>query len=161
MKTALLFLLFSLLLSQNVFGHGGIDHSKATVVVKPVDKDQQVIALISDSYKKNVEPVFRAKCFDCHSGETRYPGYYQIPGIKYFIDSHIAEAKSHLDFSKGFPFISHVKPEEDLKALKAAVENDKMPPWYYRPFHSGSSLSQDEKNQIVRWAMESLSQLSR
>lgn len=100
---------------QNAFAHGGIDHSKATVVTVPVDKDKEVIALISADYKSKVEPIIKAKCFDCHSGQTHYPGYYKIPGIKYFIDSHIAEAKSHLDFSNGYPFISHVKPQEDLK----------------------------------------------
>lgn len=157
MKTALVFLL----LTQKVFAHGGIDHSKATVVIKPVDKDKDVVALISADYKAKVEPVIKAKCFDCHSGQTNYPVYYKIPGIKYFIDSHIAEAKSHLDFSKGYPFISHVKPEEDLKALLATVEKDKMPPWYYRPFHSDSSLTDLEKETIRQWAKESLNRLAR
>ena len=55
-------------------------------------------------YQLRVEPIFKKSCMDCHSGQTRFPWYYKIPGIKQMLDSDISEAGHHLDMSASYPF---------------------------------------------------------
>ena len=98
---------------------------------------------------------------DCHSGQTHYPWYYKIPGVKQFIDSDIQEAREHLDFSEGFPFKSHAKPEEDLVALHDSIQDGSMPPLYYRLFHRGSALTDDERKIVFDWIEQAKTSLKK
>lgn len=117
------------------------------------------IQKIGDAYLKNVEPIFRQKCFDCHSSHTRYPKYYSIPGIKQLIDSDIREGMKHLDMTPGYPFRSHATPREDLDALEEVAQKNTMPPFRYRLMHRGSTLTEVEKKSILQWVQESRQEL--
>ena len=64
-----------------------------------------------DAYRAEIEPIFKAKCFDCHSSSTRHPWYYKVPGVRQLINSDVKEAKEHLDMSQGFPFQGHTNKE--------------------------------------------------
>ena len=110
---------------------------------------------INETYVVRIKPIFRAKCFDCHSEETRFPWYYSIPGVKHFMDSDISEAKEHMEMSHDFPFRGHGTPEEDLDAIVASTAKGDMPPWYYRVMHPETKVTDDEAKQIVAWAKES------
>lgn len=106
-------------------------------------------------YLQNVRPIFKAKCFDCHSDQTRYPWYYRLPGIKQLIDDDIKEAREHMDLSHDFPFGGHHSPKEQLKDLKEVVAEDKMPLWRYRLLHWNSGLTDEEKRIILEWLEKS------
>jgi hypothetical protein len=110
---------------------------------------------INETYLARIKPIFQAKCFDCHSEDTRFPWYYKIPGVKQFIDSDISEAKEHMEMTHDFPFRGHGKPEEDLDAIVESTAKGDMPPWYYRWMHQGAAVTPDEAKQIVSWAKES------
>jgi len=142
-----------------LFAHGGIDHKKAQVVHTPEQHEKIILSGIGEDYKTKIEPILKGKCFDCHSNQTTYPWYYKIPGIQSLMNSHIEEARSHLDFSKGYPFISHVKPIEDLKAIQKSVDEDKMPPLYYRVLHANMKVTPEEKKQIRDWVESSLKKM--
>ncbi|HXH74675.1 MAG TPA: heme-binding domain-containing protein [Bacteriovoracaceae bacterium] len=142
------------------FGHGGNVHTKQEA--EPLNQNDPLVniyANINLHYKHLVEPIFKAKCFDCHSALTKYPWYYSIPGINLLMNSHIKDARSHIDMTDGFPFKSHETPQADLKELKKTVINGNMPPWYYRPFHEGSELTTNEAKTILGWIEESLAKL--
>ncbi len=147
------------LYSTHLLAHGGIDHKKAVITHTPEQHEKMAMTGIAEDYKAKIEPIFKGKCFDCHSNQTTYPWYYKIPGIHTLMNSHIEEARSHLDFSKGYPFISHVKPVEDLKAIQKSVEEDQMPPLYYRVLHSQMKVTAEEKKQIRDWVEASLKKL--
>jgi hypothetical protein len=114
---------------------------------------------IRAAYRKEVEPIFRAKCFDCHSDQTRYPWYYRLPGAKQLIDRDIREAHKHMDMSAGFPFKGHGTPSEDLEAIAKVVSKRTMPPLRYILMHWNSRLTEEEEKAILRWAEESRDQL--
>lgn len=155
---ALLFL--TLLIPQISYGHGGIDHSKADgKVPKQNDTFQDAYKSIGEQYKSKVEVIFQAKCFDCHSDKTNYPWYYSVPGVNLIMNSHIKEAKSHIDMTEGFPFKSHMSPREDLIELKKTIVKGSMPPWYYKPFHKDSEITSKEKEIILDWIDTSLNKL--
>ncbi len=116
--------------------------------------------LINESYRVNVELIFRKSCFDCHSAQTEFPWYKNFPGIKQLIASDIAEARTHLDMSKGFPFRSHSSPLKDLEAIRKVVGEESMPPVRYWMLHPGSKLKNEERKIVFDWVNEGLKHLS-
>ena len=151
---------------QDSWGHGGEDHSKKKspeVAHDSIGFDskevEEVYKKINTSYLKKIKPIFKKSCFDCHSSQTTYPWYYKVPGVKQLIDSDIKEAKSHLDFSNDYPFISHDTPENDLKSIEKSVSKKTMPPKRYLWMHNNAKLSQKEVEEIKKWVKESLEAL--
>ncbi|MCB9061512.1 MAG: heme-binding domain-containing protein [Halobacteriovoraceae bacterium] len=153
-----LLLLFILTTTFHVWGHGGEDHSKNVKqpkAVKPNVEIKEKYIRINQEYLKTVKPIFQKSCFDCHGNTTVYPWYYKIPGVKQLIDSDIKESKKHLDFSKGFPFVSHETPIKDLDAIGKSIKNDSMPPFRYLIMHGDKKLTKDEVKQVDKWIRES------
>ena len=151
---------------QDSWGHGGEDHSKKKspeVVHDSIESDskevEEIYKKINTSYLKKIKPIFKKSCFDCHSSQTTYPWYYKVPGVKQLIDSDIKEAKSHLDFSNDYPFISHDTPENDLKSIEKSISKKIMPPKKYLWMHNNAKLSQQEVEEIKKWIKVSLEAL--
>lgn len=155
------FLFFSLLLISinDLRAHGDKHHGTADQSKK--EKPQDISQEIKEGYSKAVAPIMQAKCFNCHSSQTNYPWYYKVPVVSRIMESHIKEARSHIDMTAGYPFKSHGTPKGDLKALIKVVEKDEMPPWYYTPFHEDSKLTKEEKATILKWARSSLKTLEK
>ncbi len=141
------------------YSHGGKVHREETVILPSKDAFIDIYKQVNDDYIRQVEPIFQAKCFNCHSLKTNYPWYYKLPGAKQIINDHIKEALGHLDMTEGFPFKGHETPIKDLEALKKTIQNDSMPPWYYRIFHEDSSVTDQEKELIFKWIDSSLEKL--
>lgn len=152
MKLSLLF--YFLIYSVQSHGHGNKTHGQKKET--PVKLPENVASVINSNYEKEVKPIFEAKCFNCHSSQTTYPWYYKVPIVGRIMDSHVKEARSHIDFSKGYPFGGHGGPIKDLEEIVKVTEKDEMPPWYYNPFHKDAKLTSKEKKQILNWAKTSL-----
>jgi hypothetical protein len=126
--------------------------SSAGVYLSAQEERQASIARIKTDYQALIQPIFQAKCFDCHSDRTHYPFYYRLPGAKQIIDKDIRQARKHLDMSQGFPFKNQIEPEKDLDVIHDVVSDDDMPPLLYRLAHWSSGLRESEKMAILRWA---------
>jgi len=48
---------------------------------------------------RELQTLFINKCYDCHSNNTRYPWYFNIQPIGWWLDAHIHEGKGELNFS--------------------------------------------------------------
>ena len=117
---------------------------------------KETLDAVNKKYVEDVRPIFRAKCFDCHSTETRFPWYYRLPGARHLIDRDIREARKHIDMTRDFPFEGHHGTAVDnLKALERVVRENRMPLWRYRLLHWRSGLSREEKDAILKWIQES------
>lgn len=152
--TKFLFLNLMALISFNALAHEGHHHANPMhlKMVHPInDTEKKKFELINEKFLSEVYPVFKRTCFDCHSSQTQYPWYYQLPGAKQIIDSDIKEAQGHLVFENGFPFKSHAMPTEDLNAIAAEVNEGDMPPLRYKLLHPKSTLSEDDKKVILNW----------
>lgn len=139
--------------------HGGETHDKKNTSPKKITQQEnfsQAYIEINQEYKTDIKPIFKVKCFDCHSTQTRYPWYYKIPGIKQMIDYDTREAKKHLDMTKDFPFISHETPLKDLKSIQESILEDEMPPLRYLLGHWDARLTQKEKEQVSLWSKKSI-----
>lgn len=157
----------TLLLPSLLLAHGNEVHDdKEKEEIKPKKEvveevKRNIYEPINQSYLNNIKPIFENKCFNCHSNKPNYPFYYKIPGVKQLIDHDIKEAKTHIDMSDDFPFISHDSPINDLKSIRKSTINDTMPPLRYVIAHWDSRLDEVEKEQIIKWVDESLKLLKK
>ncbi|OQW53826.1 MAG: hypothetical protein A4S09_06310 [Proteobacteria bacterium SG_bin7] len=120
-----------------------------------------ILGKVNNSYLNNIKTIFERKCINCHGGQTGYPWYYKFPFAKGLIDSDVAEAKKHLDFSKGFPFKGHGTPKEDLEAISKVVSEGTMPPFRYWVLHWDHRINEAERKAILKWTSESLNEFSK
>ena len=140
-------------------GHHSNANNREPVAIEK--KNDQALATIAASYKVNVEASFKKACFDCHGQTNKLPWYYSVPGVGALIDSDIKEAKTHLDFSYGYPFKGHGTPLKDLEAIEKAIKDHSMPPTRYTIMHSSSRLSLEEEKGILDWIQESQTALAK
>jgi len=145
-----------LIVPITLLGHGNEKHDETRITLTPVvmsmdENKTEVFKEINEAYIKEVKPIFKAKCFDCHGTIESYPWYYKVPGIKQLMDWDMEESKEHLDMRKDFPFVSHESPLEDLKSLKEVIEEDDMPPIQYVLGHWDSYLTKLEKETVYEW----------
>lgn len=132
----------------------------ATAIAEQADGNvDSLYAHIQQEFAK-LEPIWQKACNDCHTDRTDYPWYYKLPFVKGMIDKDIEEARAELDMSKGFPFVSHREPVDDLKKLAHEVEEGAMPPGKYTFMHWSASLSTEEKDSISNFVNSSLTMLA-
>jgi hypothetical protein len=153
MKQIVSLLLLALLLQPVFsFAHKNHEHSKPTGS-KPesVASGREFFGQINEDYSKTVKPIFEKKCMDCHSQNPRYPWYHGLPFVKGLIDGDIAESRTHLDLTDGFPFKGHGSPSEDLEAIAGSIKEGSMPPLRYLVMHPSAKISDEDKEAILSW----------
>ncbi|HEX4924829.1 MAG TPA: heme-binding domain-containing protein [Bdellovibrionales bacterium] len=155
---AVLIAVAGLLSARPAGAHAGKKHGSETSVQESAPEaaaaSEPALAEIAERYRLTVQPIFERACFDCHSGRTKFPWYYSIPGVRGLIDADIKEARVHLDLEAGFPFEGHGSPSEDLDAIAAAIEDGTMPPLRYKLLHPEARLSDAEREAVLKWAQE-------
>lgn len=117
-----------------------------------LNNEETRLVEITTSYQLQVGSLFQRACADCHSGDTRYPWYFVVPGIRQWIKEDIEQAREHMEISNGYPFQSHATPLEDLIAVEKTIQDGSMPPLSYRLMHAGARLTEAEKQLIMNWA---------
>lgn len=143
--------------SVHALGHGdSFSHSEESTV----EVSNDLAAKINEAYLRDVKPIFKKACFDCHSDYTVYPWYSKIPVISSIIEEDIEEAKEHLDFTNDYPFVGHSNPINDLDEIVEEIEAGNMPPLKYKIMHPDSWLSDEEKEAVINWAKKSMELLS-
>jgi len=156
MNRASLLLLGLCLTALPLLAHKGKKHapserSAAEEPARTAEAAQSRLERVNARYVKDVRPIFRKKCFDCHATAERLPWYSNIPGPKQLIQRDMREAKKHMDMRKDFPFLGHGTPLEDFDALEQILKDGSMPPLRFRIMHRGSALSREEKEVILNW----------
>ncbi|MFH1017752.1 MAG: heme-binding domain-containing protein [Pseudomonadota bacterium] len=121
----------------------------------------RALGLSNQRYVSSVKPIFQEACLDCHSDQTRFPWYYELPWVKGLIDKDISEAKKHIDMTGDFPFRGHGSPEEDLKAIEKVVREKEMPPFRYRVMHPASGINQVQREAVFRWIRDTQQELQK
>lgn len=130
-----------------------VDEDGFEVVAKKPTK--KPIFEINALYVKNVKPIFKAKCLDCHGVGKEKPWYFSIPGPRQLMLHDINEAKEHMNMSEDFPFEGHGALEDDLDAIERTIKENSMPPWQYKLVHWSSSPTELEKKIILDWIKKS------
>jgi hypothetical protein len=100
-----------------------------------------------------VSAVLREACYDCHSGETRWPWYSRVAPTSWLVAHDVTEGREHLDFSTW----GTLPPRQRTKLLgKIAqdVDEGEMPPWAYALVHPDARLGDDARRALIGWARD-------
>ena len=108
----------------------GRDHTNPPVKAEPQWTSPEVRAL-----------VVRA-CFDCHSNETKWPGYSNVAPISWLVQHHVDEGRHELNFSEDD------KPQKHAKDAEEELREGEMPMAGYVAMHGEAKLTDAEKKQL-------------
>jgi|GEM_PF-3448386 len=136
------------------------DRSRRPMQALPQNLDPAVLADVGRAYGRDVQPLFKAACFDCHTTQTVWPWYHAIPGVRQFIEGHVEEGRKALDMTKGFPFDSGSHLLKDLRRVAGNVQRGEMPLRSYQWMHPDSRLTDAQRGVIVHWAQDSFDRLT-
>lgn len=108
----------------------GRDHTNPPVKAEPQWTSPEVRAL-----------AVRA-CFDCHSNETKWPGYSNVAPVSWLVQHHVDEGRHELNFSE------FDKPQKHAKDAEEELREGEMPMGGYVAMHSEAKLTDAEKKQL-------------
>ncbi len=66
-------------------------------IAKPVDPAADMIAVTKPD--SEVAQMLRTSCYDCHSEQTRYPWYFAITPVNWWLNDHINDGLKHFNAS--------------------------------------------------------------
>lgn len=92
----------------------------------------------------------KAACYDCHSYETKYPWYSYITPVNWWLNNHIQEGRSEMNFSV---WGTYPQGKRDHKAEECgeALREGWMPLDSYTPMHPEADLDQQTRERLAVW----------
>ena len=97
-----------------------------------------------------VHSILRRACFDCHSSETRWPWYAELPLASHLIARDVQEGRARLDWSQWEQYNAFDRAGL-LDAVCEQGSTRRMPPWQYRLLHADAELSMTDITQLCAW----------
>lgn len=90
-------------------------------------------------------------CYDCHSDHTRYPWYAHVQPVAWWLDRHVQEGRTALNFS-AFADYEPKRAVRKLQAVADEVHDRQMPLPSYLWLHHEARLSEADTARLVDWA---------
>lgn len=97
-----------------------------------------------------IQAKLKVSCYDCHSNNTSYPWYSRVQPVSWFLEGHIEEGKSDLNFNEWEDYSTR-KRYSKLRSIISQIEDDEMPLESYSLIHSDAKLSGKEKAEIISY----------
>jgi hypothetical protein len=94
--------------------------------------------------------TFIKKCYDCHSNQTKYPWYFNIQPIAWWLAHHIDEGRGELNFS-AFKTYDQKKANHKLEEIGEVIEEGEMPLTSYTLIHTDTNITPEDKQAINAW----------
>jgi hypothetical protein len=101
---------------------------------------------------RDVLPILKRSCGDCHSSETVWPWYSHIAPVSWFVVDDVNEGRSHINFQDWEAQENPKEATEHLALICKEVQDKGMPPLSYRLMHRGSRLSEKDVDAICFWS---------
>lgn len=98
-----------------------------------------------------VAALLRRACYNCHSGQTRWPWYSYVAPASFLVAHDVHEAREHLDFSSWGDLPPARQAELQRKIGKEVAEGE-MPLRIYVMAHPEARLGAAERDALRRWA---------
>ena len=107
---------------------------------------------ISKAYAipEGVHQTLTQKCYDCHSNDTRYPWYFNVQPIGWWLAAHVYEGKSHLNFSE-FRSYRADQAQRKLEDIIEMVKERAMPLKGYVLLHPHAEITTEDEQAINAW----------
>jgi Haem-binding domain len=101
----------------------------------------------------NVQTILDKACMDCHSNNTRYPWYFKIQPVDWWLTHHVVEGKRGLNFDE-YTNRSLRYQFHKMEEIAEQVKEGEMPLKSYTWIHKDAILSAEEKNTLIMWTQE-------
>jgi hypothetical protein len=89
---------------------------------------------------KEVADLLKTSCYDCHSNETKYPWYFNVAPVSWWLKNHINEGREELNFSLWTDFDAKRK-DKKLEESVELINEGEMPMFSYTLAHQEAKLS--------------------
>ena len=99
-----------------------------------------------------VREILQRACRDCHSENTVWPWYAQLPVISSQIHNDVKEGRSFMNLSKWNDYTEGQR-RGFRTAMGAVVQSGLMPPPKYLWLHRDTRLSDEDRKVIRAWAL--------
>lgn len=109
--------------------------------------------MLVNNVPQKIQDKILVSCYDCHSNNTEYPWYNKIQPVAWFLEDHIKEGKSELNFNT-WGELSERRKNSKLRSIISQIEDDEMPLDSYTFIHSDAKLSKSEKDEIIKYMAE-------
>ena len=121
----------------------------------PIERNQsegvsEIDFLLVNNTPENIGKLLQVSCYDCHSNNTQYPWYNKIQPAAWFLEDHIKQGKSDLNFSE-WESLSRRRKNSKLKSIISQIEDDEMPLKSYTLAHRDAVLSPSEKALVIEY----------
>jgi Haem-binding domain len=100
----------------------------------------------------NVKAILDKACMDCHSNNTRYPWYFKIQPVDWWLTHHVTEGKRGLNFDE-YSNRSLRYQFHKMEEIAEQVKEGEMPVKSYTWVHKDAILSDEEKNTLTNWTL--------
>jgi hypothetical protein len=102
------------------------------------------------SLPPELHEILVEKCYDCHSNNTRYPWFFNVQPIGWWLAAHIHDGKKEVNFSE-FGNYPADKAAHKLEEIGEVTDDGSMPIKAYTLFHADSKLTAEDKRVIKDW----------
>lgn len=99
----------------------------------------------------DVNTILTKACNDCHTNNTIYPWYAEVQPVTWWLDDHIKEGKSHLNFDE-YSTYSLRKQYHKMEEVVEQVKEKEMPLNSYTWIHGDAKLTDEERVALTNWA---------
>jgi hypothetical protein len=89
---------------------------------------------------KEVADLLKTSCYDCHSNETKYPWYFNVAPVSWWLKNHINEGREELNFSLWADFDAKRK-DKKLEESVELINEGEMPMFSYTLTHKEAKLN--------------------
>jgi hypothetical protein len=121
-------------------------------VTLPRSEFKAVRAVNSQSHlPAAVAPVLERSCRDCHSNQTVWPWYSQVPPMSFLVKHDVDMGRAKLDFSK-WATGAATPTRNQLQEICDAASDGSMPPRSYRMLHRRARLASADIEALCNWA---------
>jgi hypothetical protein len=104
--------------------------------------------MLVNNVPETIQKKLQVSCYDCHSNNTQYPWYNNIQPVAWFLEDHIKEAKSELNFNE-WDSLSTRRKKSKLRSITKQIESGEMPLDSYTLIHKEAKFSEAEVEEMI------------
>lgn len=118
---------------------------------KNVSTDQSRNIKTLYAVPENVHTILTKACNDCHTNNTIYPWYAAVQPVLWWLDDHVKEGKSHLNFDE-YTTYNLRRQYHKMEEVIEMVKEKEMPLDSYTWVHRDAKLTDEERITLTSWA---------
>ena len=119
----------------------------------PIKVTPETDFLTLEDAPQEVTQLIQSTCYDCHSNQTKYPWYSHIAPISWWLEGHINNGKSKVNFSIWDSYTP--AQQASLKNESAElIEKKWMPILTYKITHADARLTEAQRHMLIDWLKE-------